>query len=224
MKVLAAALLLLCVCRLQAALVRRETPAEEAAPPATDDFFTRHFQSLSNFMTKDLPEKLQTEELRSQAEYGRGTREGRSLPEPSRPAPGTEPPPSRPSRSPGTGMAAEPPRGTEHRQPPHGACTTQRQVPPRSRSRETAASAPGRTEQCFGRARLHRAVFRQSPAAPSGVLAESRAGRREEPAAGGAKHLCDSPTGLGSTAQRSPPPWCCGIRAKVAVGSPGPVR
>ncbi|KAM6038006.1 apolipoprotein A-II isoform 1-T2 [Theristicus caerulescens] len=68
MKVLAAALLLLCVCRLQAALVRRETAAEEAAPPAVDDFFTRHFQSLSNFMTKDLPEKLKTEELRSQAE------------------------------------------------------------------------------------------------------------------------------------------------------------
>ncbi|XP_040433764.1 apolipoprotein A-II-like [Falco naumanni] len=68
MKVLVAALVLLCACHLQAALVRRETPDEEAAPAAIDDFFTRHFQSLSNFMTKDLPQKLQAEELRSQAE------------------------------------------------------------------------------------------------------------------------------------------------------------
>ncbi|KAM6112591.1 apolipoprotein A-II [Phoenicopterus ruber ruber] len=68
MKVLAAALLLLCACRLQAALVRRDAPEEEAAPPAVDDFFTRHFQSFSDFMTKDLPQKLQTEQLRSQAE------------------------------------------------------------------------------------------------------------------------------------------------------------
>ncbi|KAM9624044.1 apolipoprotein A-II isoform 2-T2 [Morphnus guianensis] len=68
MKVLAAALLLLCACRLQAALVRREVLAEEAAPPAKDDFFTRHFQSFSDFMTKDLAQKLQVEELRSQAE------------------------------------------------------------------------------------------------------------------------------------------------------------
>ncbi|XP_059688397.1 apolipoprotein A-II-like [Gavia stellata] len=68
MKLLVAALLLLCACRLQAALVRREAPPEEAAPPAVDDFFTRHFQSFSDFMTKDLPQKLQAEELRSQAE------------------------------------------------------------------------------------------------------------------------------------------------------------
>uniref|UniRef100_A0A663EMP1 Apolipoprotein A-II n=1 Tax=Aquila chrysaetos chrysaetos TaxID=223781 RepID=A0A663EMP1_AQUCH len=62
MKVLAAALLLLCACRLQAALVRREVLAEEATPPAEDDFFTRHFQSFSDFMTKDLAQKLQVEE------------------------------------------------------------------------------------------------------------------------------------------------------------------
>uniref|UniRef100_A0A8B9NIL2 Apolipoprotein A-II n=1 Tax=Accipiter nisus TaxID=211598 RepID=A0A8B9NIL2_9AVES len=62
MKVLVAALLLLCACCLQAALVRREVLAEEAAPPAEDDFFTRHFQSFSNFMTKDLAQKLQVEE------------------------------------------------------------------------------------------------------------------------------------------------------------------
>ncbi|KAM9251954.1 apolipoprotein A-II [Cariama cristata] len=68
MKVLVAALLLLCACCLQAALVRREAPVEEAAPPAVDEFFTRHIQSFSDFMTKDLPQKLQAEELRSQAE------------------------------------------------------------------------------------------------------------------------------------------------------------
>ncbi|XP_074023114.1 apolipoprotein A-II [Numenius arquata] len=69
MKVLVAALVLLCAGSLQAAMVRRETPAEEVAPPpAVDDFFTRHFQSFSDFMTKDLPQKLQAQELRSQAE------------------------------------------------------------------------------------------------------------------------------------------------------------
>ncbi|KAM6039280.1 apolipoprotein A-II [Chlamydotis macqueenii] len=68
MKVLAAALLLLlCACCLQAALVRREAPTEAPAP-AGDDFFARHFQSFSDFFTKELPQKLQAEELRSQAE------------------------------------------------------------------------------------------------------------------------------------------------------------
>ncbi|XP_072702599.1 apolipoprotein A-II [Ciconia boyciana] len=68
MKVLAAALLLLlCACRLQAALVRREAPPEEAPTPASDPI-THHLQSFSSFMTKDLPQRLQVEELRSQAE------------------------------------------------------------------------------------------------------------------------------------------------------------
>ncbi|XP_074709343.1 apolipoprotein A-II [Strix uralensis] len=71
MKVLAAALLLLCACRLRAAVVRRE--AVEAAPtapeaaPAVEDFVNRYFPLLSVF-TKELPQKLQAEELRSQAE------------------------------------------------------------------------------------------------------------------------------------------------------------
>ncbi|GAB0201141.1 apolipoprotein A-II-like [Grus americana] len=68
MKVLVAALLLLCACCLQAALVRRGIPDDEATPLGTDDFFTQHFQSFSDFVTKDLPQKLQTEKLRSQAE------------------------------------------------------------------------------------------------------------------------------------------------------------
>ncbi|XP_075580713.1 apolipoprotein A-II [Pelecanus crispus] len=67
MKVLVAALLLLCACGLQAALVRREAEEGEAAPPAVDNFFRRQFQSFSEFVTKDLPEKLQAEELQTQA-------------------------------------------------------------------------------------------------------------------------------------------------------------
>uniref|UniRef100_A0A8D0F626 Apolipoprotein A-II n=1 Tax=Strix occidentalis caurina TaxID=311401 RepID=A0A8D0F626_STROC len=65
MKVLAAALLLLCACRLRAAVVRRE--AVEAAPtapeaaPAVEDFVSRYFPMLSVF-TKELPQKLQAEE------------------------------------------------------------------------------------------------------------------------------------------------------------------
>uniref|UniRef100_A0A8C8AHQ9 Apolipoprotein A-II n=1 Tax=Otus sunia TaxID=257818 RepID=A0A8C8AHQ9_9STRI len=64
MKVLAAALLLLCACRLRAAVVRRE--AEEAAPtpeaaPAVEDFVSRYFPLFSVF-TKELPQKLQAEE------------------------------------------------------------------------------------------------------------------------------------------------------------------
>ncbi|KAM9368316.1 apolipoprotein A-II [Phaethornis superciliosus] len=65
MKVLVSALVLLCASSLQAAMVRREA---EEAPPAVDDFFTRHFQTFSDFVTKDLPQKFQAEELRSQAE------------------------------------------------------------------------------------------------------------------------------------------------------------
>ncbi|XP_063213353.1 apolipoprotein A-II-like [Chroicocephalus ridibundus] len=68
MKVLAAALVLLCAGCLQAAMVRRQAPEEEPVPPPVDDFFTRHFQSFSDFVTKDLPQRLQAQELRSQAE------------------------------------------------------------------------------------------------------------------------------------------------------------
>ncbi|XP_032568938.1 apolipoprotein A-II-like [Chiroxiphia lanceolata] len=66
---LVALLLLLCV-HLGAALVRREAPEGDTpeAAPETTDFFSRHFQSLSDFMTRELPQKLQAEQLRSQAE------------------------------------------------------------------------------------------------------------------------------------------------------------
>ncbi|XP_035427570.2 apolipoprotein A-II isoform X2 [Cygnus olor] len=69
MKLLVAALLLLCACSLQAALTKREAepePGAEAAPDATIPL-SRHFQTFSDFVTKELPQKLQAEELRSQA-------------------------------------------------------------------------------------------------------------------------------------------------------------
>ncbi|XP_061872323.1 apolipoprotein A-II [Colius striatus] len=67
MKLLVATLLLLlCASCLQAALVRRE--AEEPAPPPAEEVFTRYFQTFSDFMTKELPQKLKVEEMRTQAE------------------------------------------------------------------------------------------------------------------------------------------------------------
>ncbi|XP_074785339.1 apolipoprotein A-II [Athene noctua] len=73
MKLLAAALLLplLCAGRLQAAVVRREAaetiPAAPEAEPDVNDYISRYFPLFSVF-TKDLPQRLQAEELRSQAE------------------------------------------------------------------------------------------------------------------------------------------------------------
>ncbi|KAM4755433.1 apolipoprotein A-II isoform 1-T2 [Cyanocitta cristata] len=53
---------------LGAALVRREAAGEDSEPVTAEDFLTRHFQTFSDFMTRELPQKLRTEELRSQAE------------------------------------------------------------------------------------------------------------------------------------------------------------
>ncbi|XP_061300162.1 apolipoprotein A-II-like [Pezoporus flaviventris] len=61
-------LLLLVLGPVQAALSRREAPAEGAPEVPAEDFFSRHLQSFSDFMTKDLPQRLQVEEMRSQAE------------------------------------------------------------------------------------------------------------------------------------------------------------
>ncbi|KAM9515155.1 LOW QUALITY PROTEIN: apolipoprotein A-II [Guaruba guarouba] len=60
-------LLLLAMGPVRAALSRREAP-DEGAPEPAEDFFSRHLQSFSDFMTKDLPQRLQVEEMRSQAE------------------------------------------------------------------------------------------------------------------------------------------------------------
>ncbi|KAM9169099.1 LOW QUALITY PROTEIN: apolipoprotein A-II-like [Mergus octosetaceus] len=67
MKLPVAALLLLC-CGLQAALTKREAvPEPGAEPPGCTIPLSRHFQTFSDFVTKELPQKLQAEELRSQA-------------------------------------------------------------------------------------------------------------------------------------------------------------
>lgn len=78
MKLLVAALLLLCACSLQAALTKREAEPEPGAEPAPDATIplSRHFQTFSDFVTKELPQKLQAEELRSQAKYWGGWRGG----------------------------------------------------------------------------------------------------------------------------------------------------
>ncbi|XP_030329930.1 apolipoprotein A-II-like [Strigops habroptila] len=70
MRALAAAVLvlLLVLGPIQAARSRREPPAEAAAEGPAEDFFSRHLQTFSDFMTKDLPQRLQVEEMRSQAE------------------------------------------------------------------------------------------------------------------------------------------------------------
>ncbi|XP_069735011.1 apolipoprotein A-II [Phaenicophaeus curvirostris] len=61
---LAALVLLLCAGRLGAAMVRREA----GAPADPEETMARPFQALTEFFTKELPEKLKVEELRSQAE------------------------------------------------------------------------------------------------------------------------------------------------------------
>lgn len=78
MKLPVAALLLLCACGLQAALTKREAVPEAGAeaPPDAAIPLSRHFQTFSDFVTKELPQKLQAEELRNQAKYWGGLREG----------------------------------------------------------------------------------------------------------------------------------------------------
>ncbi|XP_068851222.1 apolipoprotein A-II [Aphelocoma coerulescens] len=63
-----ALLLLLAAGHLGAALVRRQAASEDSEPVTAEDFLTRHFQTFSDFMTRELPQKLRAEELRSQAE------------------------------------------------------------------------------------------------------------------------------------------------------------
>lgn len=74
MKLPVAALLLLCACGLQAALTKREAVPEPGAEPPPDATISlsRHFQTFSDFVTKELPQKLQAEELRNQAKYWGG--------------------------------------------------------------------------------------------------------------------------------------------------------
>ncbi|XP_068031114.1 apolipoprotein A-II-like [Anomalospiza imberbis] len=65
---LATLLFLLAAGRLGAALVRREAASEGSEPVASADFLSRHLQSLSELVARELPPQLRPEELRSQAE------------------------------------------------------------------------------------------------------------------------------------------------------------
>ncbi|XP_066063086.1 apolipoprotein A-II [Chamaea fasciata] len=64
MRVAVVAALLLLV-----ATARRGAAAEGAEEPAgTGDFLSRHLQSFSDLFTRELPQRLRADELRSQAE------------------------------------------------------------------------------------------------------------------------------------------------------------
>ncbi|XP_032621031.1 apolipoprotein A-II [Chelonoidis abingdonii] len=62
MKVLVLAVVLLCVCSLEGAVVKRN-----AETPSLSDVFTQYFQTVSEYLSKHLPEKAKTEELKTQA-------------------------------------------------------------------------------------------------------------------------------------------------------------
>ncbi|XP_021232195.1 apolipoprotein A-II-like [Numida meleagris] len=62
----AAALLLLFVCHVRAAAVPQTEDPPETLPDTTA-LLSRHFQTLSDFITKELPQRLQAEEIQQQA-------------------------------------------------------------------------------------------------------------------------------------------------------------
>ncbi|XP_039369398.1 apolipoprotein A-II [Mauremys reevesii] len=62
MKVLVLAVVLLCVCSLEGAVVKRN-----AETPSLSDVFSQYFQTVSEYLSKQLPEKAKTEELKTQA-------------------------------------------------------------------------------------------------------------------------------------------------------------
>ncbi|XP_025050470.1 apolipoprotein A-II-like [Alligator sinensis] len=64
MKVLAMAMLLLCLSHLEGAVVRREA---EAPAPNLLELYTHYIQRLSDVLTKELPEKMKAEEIKTQA-------------------------------------------------------------------------------------------------------------------------------------------------------------
>ncbi|OXB72343.1 UNVERIFIED_CONTAM: hypothetical protein H355_015642 [Colinus virginianus] len=70
----AATLLLLCVCHVRAVAVPQTEPQSETppeTPPGTTDILSRHFQTLSDFITKELPQRLQVDEIQQQAKGGK---------------------------------------------------------------------------------------------------------------------------------------------------------
>uniref|UniRef100_A0A8C9FJ06 Uncharacterized protein n=1 Tax=Pavo cristatus TaxID=9049 RepID=A0A8C9FJ06_PAVCR len=67
-----AALLLLCVCHVGAVAVPQTGPQSEDPPETSLDTTTllsRHFQTLSDFITKELPQRLRADEIQQQAKY-----------------------------------------------------------------------------------------------------------------------------------------------------------
>uniref|UniRef100_A0A8V1AEU3 Apolipoprotein A2 n=1 Tax=Gallus gallus TaxID=9031 RepID=A0A8V1AEU3_CHICK len=67
-----AALLLLCVCHAGAVPAHQSEPQSEdpqETPPDTTTLLSRHFQTLSDFFTKELPQRLRADEIQQQAKY-----------------------------------------------------------------------------------------------------------------------------------------------------------
>ncbi|XP_065275920.1 apolipoprotein A-II [Emys orbicularis] len=64
MKVLVLAVVLLCVCSLEGAVVKRDAETPGSSLP---DVFTQYFHTVSEYLSKQLPEKAKTEELKTQA-------------------------------------------------------------------------------------------------------------------------------------------------------------
>ncbi|PWN86386.1 apolipoprotein A-II [Gallus gallus] len=65
-----AALLLLCVCHAGAVPAHQSEPQSEdpqETPPDTTTLLSRHFQTLSDFFTKELPQRLRADEIQQQA-------------------------------------------------------------------------------------------------------------------------------------------------------------
>uniref|UniRef100_A0A8C8SJ26 Apolipoprotein A-II n=1 Tax=Pelusios castaneus TaxID=367368 RepID=A0A8C8SJ26_9SAUR len=63
MKTLVLAVVLLCVCSLEGAVVKRE-----AESPGLSEVFSQYFQTVSEYLQKQLPEQLKAEEIKTQAQ------------------------------------------------------------------------------------------------------------------------------------------------------------
>ncbi|XP_038239262.1 apolipoprotein A-II [Dermochelys coriacea] len=64
MKVLVLAMVLLCVCSLEGAVVKRDA---ETPSSSLSDVFSQYFQTVSEYLSKQLPEKVKAEEIKTQA-------------------------------------------------------------------------------------------------------------------------------------------------------------
>ncbi|CAM4677300.1 unnamed protein product [Lepidochelys olivacea] len=64
MKVLVLAMVLLCVCSLEGAVVMHDA---ETPSSSLSDVFSQYFQTVSEYLSKQLPEKVKAEEIKTQA-------------------------------------------------------------------------------------------------------------------------------------------------------------